>query len=78
MCRPRSQSGVPKRCVRDRQLLAWRAIVAVRAAVAQLRLWRARSRERWLLSQMDERQLTDIRLSRVDAWRELQKPPWRE
>ena len=77
MCRPRSLSGVHKRSVRDRQSESWPAIAAVRVAVAQLRLWRARSRERRLLSQMDERRLTDIRLSRVDAWRELQKPPWR-
>jgi uncharacterized protein YjiS (DUF1127 family) len=45
--------------------------------VATLALWRARGRQRDLLSQLDSRMLRDIGLTRDDARRECAKPFWR-
>jgi uncharacterized protein YjiS (DUF1127 family) len=39
--------------------------------------WRARSRERHALSQLDDRMLRDIGLTRADVHREATKPFWR-
>lgn len=58
------------------------AVIAVlaaglRLAVARLRTWRERARERRQLLAMDDRALRDIGISRVDALREANKPVWR-
>lgn len=39
--------------------------------------WRERARERRDLIAMDQRMLKDIGLTKVDAWREANKPVWR-
>jgi uncharacterized protein YjiS (DUF1127 family) len=46
-------------------------------AVAVLREWRQRSRERAQLATLDERMLRDIGISRGDVLSELNKPFWR-
>ena len=38
--------------------------------------WRERAKERRLLAALDERELTDIGITRVDALRECAKPFW--
>ena len=38
----------------------------------------ARWHERRVLEQLDERSLRDIGISRVDVWREINKPFWRK
>ncbi len=40
--------------------------------------WRERARERRQLLTMTSRELRDIGLSNVDAWREANKPLWRD
>lgn len=45
--------------------------------VAFLALWRRRARERGQLLQMNELQRHDIGVTRVDVWREANKPFWR-
>ncbi len=47
-------------------------------AVATVREWRRRGRERALLAQLDERMLRDIGLSRAEAEYMINKPFWRE
>lgn len=58
----------------------WDTTFGLLARVRALRLkaseWRERARSRRLLATMSDRDRKDIRLSRVDAWRELQKPFW--
>lgn len=49
----------------------------LRRAVAVLREWRRRSRERAQLACLDERMLRDIGVSRGDVLREINKPFWR-
>jgi Domain of unknown function (DUF1127). len=44
---------------------------------AGIRRWGARSRERRLLLELDDRMLRDIGLSRTDVLREQMKPFWR-
>lgn len=39
--------------------------------------WRERALERRQLLAMTDRDLHDLRISRVDAWREANKPLWR-
>jgi uncharacterized protein YjiS (DUF1127 family) len=51
---------------------------AGRRAVATLREWRRRSRDRAELAALDERTLADIGLSRTDAEFLANKPFWRE
>jgi uncharacterized protein YjiS (DUF1127 family) len=46
-------------------------------AVAVLREWRQRSRERAQLGALDERMLRDIGISRGDVLHEINKPFWR-
>jgi uncharacterized protein YjiS (DUF1127 family) len=46
--------------------------------VALVQRWRERSRERYQLLRMTPRELHDIGLSNVDAWREANKPLWRD
>ena len=38
--------------------------------------WQRRANERTRLAEMDPRLLKDIGVTRVDAWREIQKPFW--
>ena len=47
-------------------------------AVATLQRWRERGQERRQLARMTPRELHDIGLSNVDAWREANKPLWRD
>ena len=51
---------------------------AANHAVATLREWRRRSRERAELAELDDRMLKDIGLSRADAEFLSNKPFWRE
>jgi uncharacterized protein YjiS (DUF1127 family) len=46
-------------------------------AVAVLREWRQRSRERAQLASLDDRMLRDIGVSRGDVLQEINKPFWR-
>ena len=45
---------------------------------ARLSEWRQASRSRAELAKLDERMLRDIGLTRVDVWREINKPFWRK
>jgi uncharacterized protein YjiS (DUF1127 family) len=47
------------------------------ASGATLTLWRKKSRERRELGELDDQQLADIGITRVDAQREAQKWFWR-
>ena len=51
---------------------------AVARLVAVVQRWRERARERQQLLRMTPRELHDIGLSNVDAWREANKPLWRD
>jgi uncharacterized protein YjiS (DUF1127 family) len=48
-----------------------------RLAARLIALWRRRAQERQELTAMDERDLRDIGISRLDARREADKPFWR-
>jgi uncharacterized protein YjiS (DUF1127 family) len=50
---------------------------AIQRMIAMLALWRHRSRDRRQLAVMSERELKDLGLSDLDAWREWRKPFWR-
>jgi uncharacterized protein YjiS (DUF1127 family) len=45
---------------------------------ALLREWRRRSRSRVELATLDDRMLRDIGVTRVEIWREIDKPFWRQ
>lgn len=45
--------------------------------VGLVREWRRRARSRAELAALDDRTLRDIGLTRVDLWREIDKPFWR-
>ena len=49
-----------------------------RRVLATIRVWRRRAHERRQLLAMGERDLHDIGISSVDAWREVNKPLWRQ
>lgn len=51
---------------------------ALIAAINGLMRWRERARERRQLLAMTDRELRDIAITRVDAWREANKPLWKE
>jgi uncharacterized protein YjiS (DUF1127 family) len=53
------------------QVSSWRRLTALLAC------WRARAQERRLLAALDQRQLADIGVTRLDASRECAKPFWR-
>jgi uncharacterized protein YjiS (DUF1127 family) len=64
-----------------RRIAAWpswgrRCLAAVTAIAATISFWRQRSRSRSLLATLDDHLLRDMGLSRVDAWRESDKPFW--
>jgi uncharacterized protein YjiS (DUF1127 family) len=46
--------------------------------LAALHQWRRISRDRAELASFDERMLRDIGATRVDVWREINKPFWRK
>jgi uncharacterized protein YjiS (DUF1127 family) len=46
--------------------------------LAALHQWRRTSRDRAELARFDERMLRDIGVTRVDVWREINKPFWRK
>jgi uncharacterized protein YjiS (DUF1127 family) len=48
-----------------------------RGALATLRLWRRRVRERGELANMSPREWRDIGVTRADVMREVEKPFWR-
>jgi uncharacterized protein YjiS (DUF1127 family) len=59
-------------------LLADRVPPLRRALIETVHEWQRRSRSRSDLMALGERDLWDIRLSRVDAEQEARKPFWRE
>jgi len=50
---------------------------SVRRVAETLQIWRRRAQERRQLLAMSDRDLCDIGITRVDAWREANKPLWR-
>ena len=56
--------------VRQRRVLGWSQVQQCFAE------WRRRARERYELSQLDDRGLKDIGFSRCEASREVIKPFW--
>jgi len=50
---------------------------SVARLIDTLFLWQERAQSRYRLSQLDDRMLKDIGISRVDALHEASKPPWR-
>ena len=67
--------------------LTWRRWLAAGIGMARFDVWRGldflarcaeRRRQRYALSGLDERTLSDIHLSRADVWRECSKPCWRD
>jgi uncharacterized protein YjiS (DUF1127 family) len=71
-----SQSLTNDQCVQSK--LPARRSAAVQSAVHVWHLWRARRRDRQALAQIDERDLSDLGLSRWDIERELNKPFWQD
>ena len=55
----------------------WPRTLGVGRAVATLRLWRQRSRERQALGRLTDRELQDIGATTSDVYRELAAPFWR-
>ena len=51
--------------------------IALAASVTALLIWQERARERARLSELDERVLKDMGMTRGDAMRESHKAPWR-
>lgn len=49
----------------------------IRHLLATLRRWHHRSRQRTALSELDDRMLNDIGLTRADVTREIRKSFWR-
>jgi uncharacterized protein YjiS (DUF1127 family) len=45
--------------------------------IDRIGVWLRRANEREALLAMSDRELRDIGISRLDAWCEAQKPPWR-
>jgi uncharacterized protein YjiS (DUF1127 family) len=58
--------------------LTARGTAVVQSVARVWRLWRARRNERQALAHIDERDLSDLGLSRWDIERELNKPFWHE
>jgi uncharacterized protein YjiS (DUF1127 family) len=52
-------------------------IRALGAFVERMQVWQERTTQRTRLSQLDDRLLHDIGISRADAYREARKPFWR-
>jgi uncharacterized protein YjiS (DUF1127 family) len=71
-----AQSLTNGRCVQPSPTA--RGTAAVQSVARVWRLWRARRRERQALTYIDERDLSDLGLSRWDIERELNKPFWQE
>jgi uncharacterized protein YjiS (DUF1127 family) len=64
--------GVRRRALRVSLRQGLKRILAV------LHQWRRISRDRAELARFDERMLRDIGVTRVDVWREINKPFWRK
>jgi uncharacterized protein YjiS (DUF1127 family) len=64
-------------CQSDRVPPVARGFTVARSIGKLLRLWRSRIRERRAFPELNERELSDLRLSRWDVERELAKPFWR-
>jgi uncharacterized protein YjiS (DUF1127 family) len=65
-------------CQPDRPALADRAAPLMRSVGRTLRLWRSRIRQRHAFpTDLDDRQLRDLRVSRWEIEQELKKPFWR-
>jgi uncharacterized protein YjiS (DUF1127 family) len=58
----------------------WRRLLqrATARGLAVLREWQRRHRSRLELARFDLRMLRDIGVTPVEAWREINKPFWRE
>jgi uncharacterized protein YjiS (DUF1127 family) len=54
-----------------------RAIAWLRSAIAVLKLWHERGRQRRTLAGLDDRCLRDLGITRYDAEVECRKPFWR-
>jgi uncharacterized protein YjiS (DUF1127 family) len=54
-----------------------RAVSTPHRVFGVLREWRQRARDRAELASLDDRTLRDIGISRVEVWREINKPFWR-
>ena len=50
----------------------------LKRVLAVLHQWRRISRDRAELARLDDRMLRDIGVTRVDVWREINKPFWRK
>jgi uncharacterized protein YjiS (DUF1127 family) len=60
-----------------RSATAGRIRTALVGIFSLFREWRRRARSRAELAALDDRTLRDIGLTRVDLWREIDKPFWR-
>lgn len=60
--------------------IPWRPLLrrATARGLALLREWQRRRRSRLELARFDLRMLRDIGVTPVEAWREINKPFWRE
>lgn len=60
------------------QLRTTRRPAAIPRLRSLFRLWRQRARERHELARLDQRDLRDIGLSRLEVYDEISKPFWRD
>lgn len=69
----------PRAIERTKQAWLWRDLSMIVGAVfARIRQWEERERSRQFLLALDDHGLRDLGLSRLDAWREANKPFWRK
>jgi uncharacterized protein YjiS (DUF1127 family) len=69
----------PRAIERTKQAWLWRHLSTIVGAVfARIRQWEERERSRQFLLALDDHGLRDLGLSRLDAWREANKPFWRK
>jgi uncharacterized protein YjiS (DUF1127 family) len=72
------QQEAPAPCDRPLPGVAQRrATGRLERLLATLRLWRRRAKESEQLSELSDRALRDLGISRSEAWREARKPFWR-
>lgn len=55
----------------------YRARRLIVACARRIAMWRDRARQRHFLAAMDDRLLSDIGITRIEAEREAEKPFWR-
>jgi uncharacterized protein YjiS (DUF1127 family) len=70
--RPIVSQRVRRRALRDRLR---DAVIRIHTRLSE---WRRLSRSRADLARLDDRMLRDIGVTRVDVWREINKPFWRQ